>query len=52
MAFFALQVPAGKHTRVAVLLTLSSTGSAEELQLERTVERHIQVKGERTVFLD
>ncbi|CAM9323552.1 unnamed protein product, partial [Laminaria digitata] len=38
------QVPAGKHTRVAVLLTLNSTGNTEELQLERTVERHIQMR--------
>ncbi|CAM9517976.1 unnamed protein product, partial [Pylaiella littoralis] len=38
------QVAAGKHSRIAVVLTLASTGSAEELQRERSVERNIQMR--------
>lgn len=48
--FVRPQVPAGKHARIAVVLTLASTGSAEELQRERTVERHIQASFKSFVF--
>lgn len=40
-----LQVHPGKHSRIAVVLNLASTGDAEELERERIVERHIQASG-------